>query len=119
MRIVAIIGFTVGLAVSTTAHADAMRCGNKLIGTGDTRTMVRRFCGEPADVVTRTILQRPNFLLHGRSYFLNEGYVEVPVEVWTYNLGPNRLMRRISFIDGTVDSIETLGYGYHEQKDDY
>jgi Protein of unknown function (DUF2845) len=118
MRVVATIGIAIGLAVSTAANADAMRCGNRLIGTGDTRSMVRQFCGEPADVVTRTILQRPNFLLRGRTFFLNEGYVEVPVEVWTYNLGPNRLMRRISFIDGNVDSIETLGYGYHEEKDD-
>ena len=118
MRIAAIIGTCISLAVSTATHADAMRCGTRLIGTGDTRAMVRQFCGEPADVINRTILQRPNFLLHGRTYFLNEGYAEVPVEVWTYNLGPNRLMRRISFIDGSVDAIETLGYGYNEQKND-
>jgi hypothetical protein len=118
MRIVAIIGITISLLADTVAHADAMRCGSRLITTGDTRAMVRQFCGEPADVVTRTILQHPNFLLHGRTFFLNDGYVEVPVEVWTYNLGPNRLMRRISFINGDVDSIETLGYGYNEDKDD-
>ncbi|HEU4601122.1 MAG TPA: DUF2845 domain-containing protein [Steroidobacteraceae bacterium] len=117
MRIFAIINLIVGLLVGTAAHADAMRCGSRLITTGDTRAMVREFCGEPADIVTRTILQRPNFMLHGQTYFLNEGYVEVPVEVWTYNLGPNRLMRRVSFIDGNVDSIETLGYGYHEKRD--
>lgn len=117
MRILALISLTLGLAAGTAAHADAMRCGSRLITTGDTRAMVREFCGEPADIVTRTILQRPNFMLHGQTYFLNEGYVEVPVEVWTYNLGPNRLMRRISFIDGNVDSIETLGYGYHEKRD--
>jgi hypothetical protein len=92
-----------------------MRCGGRLISSGDTRAMVREFCGEPADIATRTILQRPNFLLHGRTFFLNDGYVEVPVEVWTYNLGPNRLMREVSFVDGRVDSIDTLGYGYHEK----
>jgi hypothetical protein len=117
MRTVAIFALTLALMFGTAAHADAMRCGNRLIGTGDNRASVREFCGEPADVVTRTILQRPNFLLRGRTFFLNEGYVEVPVEVWTYNLGPNRLMRRISFVDGNVDSIETLGYGYNRNQD--
>src|SRR3569832_1220929 len=118
MRTVAIIGMAIGLVVCCAVRAVVLRCGTRMIGTGDTRTMVREFCGEPADIATRTILQRPNFLLHGRTLFLNDGYVEVPVEVWTYNLGPNRLMRRISFIDGSVDSIETLGYGYTERKDD-
>jgi uncharacterized protein DUF2845 len=118
MRIAFIFGITLALLIGAPAHADAMRCGNRLISTGDSRTLVRDFCGEPADVVRRTILQRPNFLLHGRTFFLNEGYVEVPVEVWTYNLGPNRLMRRISFIDGNVDSIETLGYGYNQKQVD-
>jgi len=118
MRIIAVIAVVVGLLGSAAARADAMRCGTRLVATGDTRAMVHQFCGEPTDVVTRTILQRPNFLLHGRTYFLNEGYVEVPVEVWTYNLGPNRLMRRITFIDGSIDTIETLGYGYNERNTD-
>ena len=35
------------------------------------------------------------------------------IETWTYNFGPNLLMRRIRFTaDGTVASIETLGYGF-------
>ena len=38
--------------------------------------------------------------------------VEVPVEVWTYNFGPYKLMRRVRFVDGLVEEIETLGYGY-------
>jgi hypothetical protein len=37
----------------------------------------------------------------------------VSVESWIYNLGPNKLMRRIRFEDGIVVQIETLGYGYH------
>jgi hypothetical protein len=116
MRTVAAIAFAISLTFGAAAHADAMRCGGRLIGSGDTRAMVREFCGEPVDIATRTILQRPNFLLHGRTFFLNEGYVEVPVEVWTYNLGPNRLMREVSFVNGRVDSIDTLGYGYNPRQ---
>jgi len=42
--------------------------------------------------------------------------VEVPVEYWTYNFGPNKLMRRIRFVDGLVEEIETLDYGYNEDE---
>jgi len=41
--------------------------------------------------------------------------VEIPVDVWVYNLGPNKLMRRLRFEDGKLVDIETLGYGYYEQ----
>jgi hypothetical protein len=39
----------------------------------------------------------------------------VPVENWIYNLGPNKLMRRLRFEGGIVAEIETLGYGYHDE----
>jgi uncharacterized protein YvpB len=38
--------------------------------------------------------------------------VEVRVEIWTYNFGPHKLMRRLRFDDGELVEIETLGYGY-------
>jgi len=43
--------------------------------------------------------------------------LEVPVEVWLYNLGPQKLMRRVRFQDGRVVSIETLGYGFVKSDD--
>ena len=46
-----------------------------------------------------------------------DGYVEVPVEIWTYNFGPYKLLRRVRFVDGKVDEIETLGYGYREKSE--
>jgi hypothetical protein len=102
--------------MSVPAHADAMRCGSRLITEGATRTNVRQLCGEPSDVVTRTILRRPSYNLQGRIAYYGDGLIEVPVEVWTYNLGPYKLMRRIRFVDGIVEEIETLGYGYHEKE---
>jgi hypothetical protein len=41
--------------------------------------------------------------------------MEVPVESWIYNLGPNKLMRRLRLEGGVVVEIETLGYGYFEK----
>ncbi|HEX7113503.1 MAG TPA: DUF2845 domain-containing protein [Steroidobacter sp.] len=100
------------------AWADAMRCGTRLIREGDTRSAVRELCGEPVDIQTRTILRRPFYDASGRFIYFGDGLVEVPVEVWTYNFGPYKLMRRIRFVDGLVDEIETLGYGYHSRSEE-
>lgn len=115
MRIAAAL--LLALACSPAAHADAMRCGNKLVREGDTLTIVRDLCGEPRDVYTRSILRRPSYLRNGRLYYFGDALVEVPVEVWTYNFGPYKLMRRVRFVDGLVEEIETLGYGYHPKND--
>ncbi len=101
------------LAFALPASADGMRCGSKLMTTGDPRAKVRQFCGEPTDVQTRSILRRPTVDIGGRIYTYGDGFVEVPVEIWTYNFGPYKLMRQIRFVDGRIEDIETLGYGYH------
>ena len=36
------------------------------------------------------------------------------VEDWTYNLGPHKLMRIITFENDVVVKVQTLGYGYNE-----
>ena len=115
MRIPFLIGLAViAGAVALPAHADGMRCGSRLIRDGDARAEVRAFCGEPVDVQTRTILRRPVYNLRGRLVYSGDGLIEIPVETWTYNFGPNKLMRRVRFVDGLVDEVETLGYGYND-----
>jgi hypothetical protein len=101
------------LAVAFPASADGMRCGSRLMTDGDPRSKVRQFCGEPTDIQTRSILRRPTFNFGGRILSYGDGYVEIPVEIWTYNFGPYKLMREVRFVDGRIESIETLGYGYH------
>ncbi|HKR35903.1 MAG TPA: DUF2845 domain-containing protein [Steroidobacteraceae bacterium] len=101
------------LALALPAAADGLRCGSKLMTTGDPRSKVRQFCGEPTDIQTRSILRRPTFNFGGRILSYGDGYVEIPVEIWTYNFGPYKLMREIRFVDGRIENIETLGYGYH------
>ncbi|MBL8267418.1 DUF2845 domain-containing protein [Steroidobacter sp.] len=114
MRTSLLIGLTLGAALALPAHADSMRCGGRVIRDGNARAEVRAFCGEPADVQTRTILRRPSYTVGGRIVYFGEGLVEIPVETWTYNFGPNKLMRRVRFVDGLVDDVETLGYGYND-----
>lgn len=95
--------------------AFAFRCGTKLVTEGDTREAVAAKCGEPAEVVTqKSVFRRPVIWTHGRPYFIGENYIEIPVESWVYNLGPNKLMRRVRFEAGVVTEIETLGYGYNK-----
>ncbi len=102
-----------GLLAGAPAHADSFRCGSRLVTEGDSRSEVRAKCGEPADVVSlRSVFRRPVIWTYGRPYFIGESFMEIPVEAWTYNLGPNKLMRRIRFENGFVAEIETLGYGY-------
>jgi hypothetical protein len=102
------------LGLLASSPAFAFRCGSKIVVEGDTRAEVAAKCGDPADVVQlRSIYRRPVIWSHGRPYFIGDDYVEVPVEAWVYNLGPNKLMRRVRFENGIVAEIETLGYGYN------
>lgn len=102
------------LAAPLAARADALRCGSRIVVVGDTRDLLLAVCGDPADVTSHRILQQPVYYLHGHRYFLSSGLVEVIVEDWTYNFGPQKLMRRIRIEDGIVTDMETLGYGYND-----
>jgi hypothetical protein len=103
-----------GLLAASPSFA-ALRCGNHLVSEGDTRSEVASKCGEPDDVVNqRSVFRRPVIWTQGRPYFIGEDYIEVPVENWIYNLGPNKLMRKLRFEGGVLAEIETLGYGYNK-----
>jgi hypothetical protein len=82
-------------AALSAAPAQAFRCGSRL-------------------VEHRSVWRQPVVWVHGRPYHLSSDQIEIPVESWVYNLGPNKLMRRLRFEDGVVVEIETLGYGYYE-----
>lgn len=96
----------------TAAQADNMRCGQRLVVDGTTRDQVATWCGEPTEVLQRTVLRPPIVWYYGRPVNVGGGQIEVLVETWIYNLGPNKLMRRVIFEDGLVVEVETLGYGY-------
>ncbi len=95
------------------AVADSFRCGTKLITDGDSADKVQSLCGPPTEVTRSEVWRRPVIWRFGRPYYLSEDLVPVAVEYWTYNLGPQKLMRRLRLEDGLVTEIETLGHGYH------
>jgi hypothetical protein len=103
------------LLATAPAFANTMRCGTHIIGDGATRSEVAAKCGEPDEVITqRSVFRRPVLWTNGRPYFIGENYIEIPVESWIFNLGPNKLMRKVIFEGGYVVEIETLGYGYNK-----
>jgi hypothetical protein len=109
----AVILLALSLLAATPTFA-AMRCGVKLVSEGDSRSEVAVKCGEPTEIVTmKSVFRRPVIWTDGRPYFVGEDSIEVPVESWIYNLGPNKLMRRLRFEGGVLAEIETLGYGYN------
>jgi len=93
--------------------AAAFNCGQRLVHEGDSSYDVRNKCGDPADIQTHTIYRQPVVWYYGRPVLAAPGSaVEATVEIWTYNFGPNKLMRRLRFVDGYLEDIDTLGYGY-------
>jgi hypothetical protein len=114
-RPVLALGLVLGLAVLTASPSfAAIRCGTKLVSEGDTRSEVAAKCGEPTEVVTeKSVFRRPVIWSGGRPYFIGEDSIEIQVEAWVYNLGPNKLMRRLRFESGVLVEIESLGYGYN------
>jgi hypothetical protein len=104
-----------GLLTAAPAFATTIRCGTKIISEGLTRSEVAAKCGEPTEVVTQhSVFRRPVIWSNGRPFFVGQDFIEIPVESWVYNFGPNKLMGRIRFEDGIVVEVETLGYGYNK-----
>jgi hypothetical protein len=112
----AFVAACLAIAVPGRSQAvDGLRCGGRLAQGGDTRDAVRKKCGDPSDVTRQTIRRRPSYFHYGVLYYIGDEVIEIPVEIWTYNFGPNKFMRRLRFVDGLLEQVETLGYGYHER----
>jgi len=116
--------------LGSSAQANTMRCERELISRGDNQGEVLAACGEPVFATQKTIYRSgiPNRRFGtfsvGNGYYAditrrellvhNRSTVAVPVEVWTYNFGPRVFMREVTFVDGRVDRIRTLGYGHRK-----
>jgi hypothetical protein len=104
--------------VPCAAPTDACRCGNKLVSTGDTKSEILASCGPPtwAEERTEERIERT----HGDDYYDDRGVlrqpfyskVQVNVDEWFYNFGPNQFMQIFKFENGRLISIENGDYGY-------
>jgi hypothetical protein len=98
------------LLTAIPAAADSMRCGSRLIIEEDSIEKVLYYCGEPASKSQTWILRQPRYYIGSNEYAF-PGEEQVPVDLWTYDFGPNKLLMRLRFVAGKLERIETLGYG--------
>lgn len=101
------------------AQADSLRCGNKLVASGDSMYLVESRCGAPVDKQHRTEMRTESVWINlpcrapGQ---VNCGQmiqrtVEVSVDEWLYDFGPQRFMQRIVFEQGRLLSVIAGDYG--------
>lgn len=88
------------LCTSVAQAATSMRCGGRIVGEGDYTAELLSACGEPA-------LRDPP----ASNAPSANGYA-VDTERWTYDFGPNLLLRLVTLRNGQIAEIETDGYGF-------
>ena len=111
-RTLAVVSLIV-LGLTTTSNAYAMRCGTRIIVKGDHISKLLRYCGQP-DFVQSRLAQRPYYNRYGHVLYTGL-FEEVSIQEWTYNLGPNKLIRIVKMENGIVREIRHLGYGYSKR----
>ena len=119
-----VIGSVFATTLLLSEPAAAFRCGSKLVKDGMHELEVVKICGAPASVrhlgsAVRSVDVRAHQpTVPGWRISRFPGYLYYPIEVmvteYVYNLGPQKLMRRLVFEGGLLVSVETLGRGYRD-----
>ncbi len=113
LQALAVVGTGLALALPTAVQAESMRCGTHLVSEGDGKDKVRTLCGEPTSVSLAGYVGGPGYYSGPyENTYLWPGWTTVPVEIWTYNFGPSKLLRKLRFVGDQLDDIQTKGYGY-------
>jgi len=106
--------------VSHASLADTMRCGDKLVYSGDTTYAIKTKCGEPDDKVHRSEIRTVSHEIsapcedrqaRAKCSRIVETSVEVVIDEWTYDFGVNRFIQYLRFEDGRLLRITDGGYG--------
>lgn len=83
------------------AHAETLRCGNKLVHVGDTAGEVVAKCGEPQ---ARQTIREP---IHARNVGGGTRIVgTTEIEVWRYERGSRSFPAVLKFEGGVLKSLE-------------
>ncbi|HEY6527635.1 MAG TPA: DUF2845 domain-containing protein [Cellvibrionaceae bacterium] len=85
--------------LALSCHADSLRCGAKLIATGDSKGSVEQKCGAPAseDSYCKPIPQLKNSASQSEAC--------TRVDIWHYNRGQGQLAAEVEFQNGAVSAI--------------
>jgi hypothetical protein len=106
--------------VLASGSAFAMECNSRLIHIGASMSEVYNICGEPDDewntreirfIELRTPIGDPK---KGDATITQTTGREVLIQRWTYNWGPNRFQRILTFEDGHLRAIRIGNYGNKE-----
>jgi len=110
----------------TSTSAFGFRCGRKIVTENMHEAQVIRACGSPTTsrhlgyALRSTFLPVRRHASPGLSVEHFPGYAhyteEVALTEYVYNFGPRKFMRRLVFEGGVLIKIETIGYGYRENK---
>ena len=103
--------------ITAACSDDTMRCGTRLVREGDGKDKVRALCGEPTSISQAGYVGGPGYFPNYYNGPIDysyawAGWTALPVEIWTYNLGPDKLLRKLRFVGDELDEIRTNGYGY-------
>ncbi|HRH76707.1 MAG TPA: DUF2845 domain-containing protein [Cellvibrionaceae bacterium] len=82
------------------SHADSLRCGSKLISSGDSKGSVEQICGAPASTDSYC---KPSAQNKTNSATANQDCTRV--DIWRYNRGAGQLGAEIEFQMGEVTAI--------------
>ena len=93
------------LMMASSAFAvDDVRCGNRIVSVGDSRSRVLRICGDPAYQELLAVEQVEYSIksAHGK---ISTTQV-VRVEQWTYDQGRGYFLKLLTFRNGRLSWIE-------------
>lgn len=116
----AILAPVLALAAAGAAPArgdSGFRCeSGRLVSVGDHMHEVRKKCGDPDFVAQRVDKRKVKVKVRRwvgdrEEEVSEERVVEVPVDEWTYDMGPRRFVRVVSFENARVTGVVAGGYG--------
>ncbi len=119
MRLAFIILLTIPLTIFS-EQVFALRCGHRIVDAGDSKVKILLRCGA-ADFSETRERRTPKGCTRDSYYEDDSWYIDryrhqncrvEIIEVWTYNFGPTKFMRELIFVEGVLDEINMLGYGY-------
>jgi hypothetical protein len=92
---------TLVLSISAVAHADSMRCGNKIVNESATLDELVTKCGQPKD---RKVEKEDQYALNPNGVRVKTGGQTVK-ERWVYQRTPGALPMAVQIVDGKIVSI--------------
>ncbi len=79
--------------------AGSLRCGSRLVDEEALAAELIAACGQPS-FKDAMLVQAPN------------GSYVSDLEIWTYDFGPQKLLRLVTLRDGRISNIDSDGYGF-------